>query len=175
MDNELYGNLEDGYPEKDTLTDITNEKGNIIGIGRMAIHEKNISDLKIGNWKEYDESGILISEGNYKIGSFLDCCMGGVCKSFYSYRDGAWKYYSKNGDLKYELNFTPTKLKVDTRCEGGDELIFGLIKDIPLKYINELNADKLYELQKISIKDNDYEMTFIPLNDKLIIEYKFNL
>ena len=138
IDNDKYGDIDNGFPVKDTLIDLKNEEGKIVGKGRLAIHDNETSNLKVGNWKEYDQSGILISEGNYKIGSFIDCCTGGACKSFYYYREGLWKYYSKNGDLKYELIYTPTKLKVDTRCQGGDKLLFGLIKEIPLKYSDEL-------------------------------------
>ncbi|MBB6464152.1 hypothetical protein HNR74_005386, partial [Flammeovirga kamogawensis] len=38
---------------------------------------------------------------------------------------------------------------------------------IPIKYLNKVTVDKVYELQKISYS----EMTFTPLNRRIHIEY----
>src|SRR5690606_20299154 len=71
QDNKQYGELENGIPENDTLIELKNKKGTIIGIGKMAVSDNNISNLKFNLWKEFDSHGILIAEGNYKISSFI--------------------------------------------------------------------------------------------------------
>jgi hypothetical protein len=96
QDEKLYGELENGIPENDTLIDLKNKKGTVIGIGKMAVADNNVSDLKFNSWKEFDSDGILSAEGNYKISSFIDCGMGGAFRAFYYYRIGKWKYYKKN-------------------------------------------------------------------------------
>ena len=175
QDDELYGNLENGIPENDTLIELKNKKGTVIGIGKMAVADNNISDLKFNLWKEFDSDGILSAEGNYKISSFIDCGAGGIVRAFYYYRIGKWKYFKKNGGLNFELNFVPKEHLVDTRCEGGDKMIFGIIEDIPLEYWDKVNANKIYELQKISFSDSYVKTTMIPLNGKIYYETKTEL
>jgi len=124
--DKLYGKLENGIPEKDTLIELKNTKGSVVGIGKMAVPNKNASDLKFNLWKEYDSNGILSVEGNYNISSFIDCGVGGAFRAFYYYRTGKWKYFKKNGELDFVLDFIPKQHIVDTRCEGGDKMIFGI-------------------------------------------------
>jgi hypothetical protein len=168
--DKLYGELEEGIPEKDTLVELKNKKGTIIGIGKMAVADNNVSDLKFNLWKEYDSNGILTAEGNYKISSFIDCGMGGGFRAFYYYRIGKWKYFKKNGELDFILDFVPKEHHVNTRCEGGDKMIFGIVDTIPLKYWDRVTANKIYELQKISYSDSYSITTMIPLNGKIYYE-----
>jgi hypothetical protein len=168
--DKLYGELEEGIPEKDTLVELKNKKGTIIGIGKMAVADNNVSDLKFNLWKEYDSNGILTAEGNYKISSFIDCGMGGEFRAFYYYRIGKWKYFKKNGELDFILDFVPKEHHVNTRCEGGDKMIFGIVDTIPLKYWDRVTANKIYELQKISYSDSYSITTMIPLNGKIYYE-----
>jgi hypothetical protein len=131
--------------------------------------------LKFNSWKEFDSDGILSAEGNYKISSFIDCGMGGAFRAFYYYRIGKWKYYKKNGDLDFALDFVPKEHFVDTRCEGGDKMIFGIVETIPLEYWDRVNANKIYELQKISFSNSYAITTMIPLNGKIYYETKNDL
>ncbi|MBZ9779899.1 hypothetical protein LB452_13300 [Psychroflexus sp. CAK8W] len=170
QDDKRYGELENGTPENDTLIELKNKKGTIIGIGKMAVSENNVSDLKFNLWKEYDSNGILTAEGNYKISSFIDCGMGGGFRAFYYYRIGKWKYFKKNGELDFVLDFVPKEHFVDTRCEGGDKMIFGIVDTIPLEYWDIVTANKIYELQKISFSNSYAITTMIPLNGKIYFE-----
>lgn len=170
QDDKHYGELENGIPENDTLIKLKNKKGTVIGIGKMAISDNNVSDLKFNLWKEFDSDGILTAEGNYKISSFIDCGMGGVFRAFYYYRIGKWKYFKKNGELDFTLDFVPKEHFVDTRCEGGDKMIFGIVETIPLEYWDRVNANKIYELQKISNSNSYGTTTMIPLNGRIYYE-----
>jgi hypothetical protein len=168
----LYGDLSDGLPDKDSLaTEKKNDK--IIGKGSYAVTGDRLTNIKVGQWKEYDDYGILRTEGNYKMSSFTDCCTGGLCKSFYYYRSGTWRFYNDKGEFEFEIDFEPARLHVKTRCQGGDSLTFGLIKSIPIKYWDKLTTDKIYEVQKISFSDKDSNgtTTYTPLNGQLFMEY----
>jgi hypothetical protein len=168
----LYGDISDGLPDKDTL--MTEKRdGKIIGTGFYAVTGDQLTNIKVGKWKEYNDSRILKAEGNYKMSSFIDCCIGGLCKSFYYYRSGVWKFYNDKGDFEFEIDFEPERLHVKTRCQGGDTLIFGLVKSIPTKYSDKLTTDKIYEIQKIYFRDKDSNgtTTYIPLNGKLLMEF----
>ena len=174
--DKLYGDISDGMPEKDTLTTVNDIKGTLLGFGRLAMYDKEISEIKVGFWKEFYSNGKLKSEGNYKIGSYIDCCMGGSCRSFYNYRAGNWKYYNKKGEFDFSVVYTPTSLHINTRCEEGDSLVYGLISDVPVEFVEKITADKIYELQKISVTDLYGGTTlFIPINGELKIEIKINL
>jgi hypothetical protein len=168
-DDTLFGDISEGQPEKDSLMTIKRE-GVVIGEGRFAMTERYVSNIKVGEWREYNDSGLLKSTGSYKIGSFLDCCTGGLCRSFYYYRMGVWKFYNEKGEMEFEINFEPTKLRVKTGC-GGDSLIYGIVKIIPLKYWETLTTDKIYEIQKIRFDDLSGTTTYTPLNGELFMDY----
>lgn len=170
QNDKAYGELKNGTPDKDTLIELKNKEGNRIGIGKMAVDEDGVSVLKSGLWKEYNANQNLVAEGNYKISSYIDCCTAGVCRVFYFYRDGKWKYFNKTGELDFVLNFIPKEHSVETRCEGGDKMTFGLIETIPLKYISKVTPDRAYELQKISFSHSFVTTTMIPINGKVFYE-----
>ena len=158
-----YGELKNGLPERDSIIELT-RNGTLIGIGAVAVDKNGISDLKVGHWKEYNENGILKMEGNYKLSSYIGCGMGGPFRAFHYYRTGIWKIYDDKGQLEYELTFEPTELHIATTCEGGDETLFGIIKEIPLKYLGDLTSDKVFELQKIKNEEDDFTEVWTPLN-----------
>ena len=170
MNDERYGDISDGLPDKDTVIEIKYDNGKIQGIGKMAVYDSTVSDLRIGHWKEYNEEGILKREGNYKLGSYIQCCFSGACRQFYFYRDGIWKYYNDKGILSYEMEFEPSELHIDTSCQGGDELIFGLVKNIPLKYVGIITPDLIYENQKIEMKEKFGTVELVPINGQLYKE-----
>lgn len=170
-DNKLYGELKDGLPEKDTIVEIKKDLI-LLGKGAFAVSKYGVSNLKIGYWKEYYENGNLKMEGNYRLGSYINCGAGGAFRDFHYYRSGLWKIYGDNGELKYELTFKPTELHIDTVCEGGDKLLFGIINEIPLKYSGDLTSDKIFELQRIKTEDNYSTKVWTPLNGRIFIELK---
>lgn len=174
LNNNLYGDLKDGLPDNDTLV-VLKKNNVVVGKGALAISEYGVSELRVGYWTEYSENGNLKMEGNYNLGSYIGCCTSGACRSFYYYRTGLWKIYDNEGKLEYELTFEPTEIHIETNCEGGDELLFGIIKEIPLKYWGELSSDKIFELQKIR-REDDYSIgTWTPLNGRIFIESELKM
>jgi hypothetical protein len=101
--------------------------------------------------------------------------MSGPYWAYYYYRSGEWKYYKPNGEIDFILDFVPKIHNVDTRCEGGDKILFGIIENIPLKYTDKVNTDKVYELQKISFpRAYETNTTMIPLNGKIHYEIEID-
>lgn len=164
-----YGELKNGLPQRDSIIELT-RNGILIGKGAVAVDENGISDLKVGHWKEYYNNEILKMEGNYKLGSYIGCGVGGPFRAFHYYRTGTWKIYDENGKLEYELTFEPTELHIATTCEGGDKLLFGIIKEIPLKYLGDLTSDKVFEFQRIKNEEDDFTEIWTPLNGRIFIE-----
>lgn len=164
-----YGELENGLPERDSIIELT-RNGIIAGKGAMATSENGISNIKVGYWKQYYESGILKIEVNYLLGFYISCCVSGACKTFHYYRTGLWKFYNDNGELNYELTFEPTGLHIVTTCQAGDKLLFGIIKEILLKYLWDLTSDNVFELQKIKNKEDNFIEIWTPLNSRIFID-----
>lgn len=165
----LYGNLANGEPEKDSLL-ISTKNGKTISIGKYAISKKGLSNLKIGYWKEYNDEGKLTREGNYKIGSYLQCCVGGLCRQYYFYRDGIWKFYES--EIEYQLNFEPSEIFFDTSCKKNDKLIFGTVSNYSYNNYGTINPDFIFKNQKIDIENENYIEIYTPLNGRLYISIK---
>lgn len=166
--SKLYGDIADGLPDYDTIVELKKDEL-LLGEGAFAVSNYGLSNLRVGYWREYSENGILKMEGSYKLGSFINCCLDGYCHHYYYYRSGLWKIYDENGDLKYEFTYEPTELHIETSCEGGDNLLFGIIKEIPIKYwLDNLTSEKIFELQKVYTEDE----IWTPLNSKIFIEAK---
>lgn len=175
IDNEFqYGDISENLPEIDSLVTEYYENGGVKATGKYAVSkEGRLSNLKVGEWIEFWPNGKKKNEGNYTIASYLNCCMGGICRNFLYYRHGRWDYYSENGKLKYAVEYIPTKHHISTNCEGGDSVTFGLIKNIPLGLQQTLTADKAFDLQKIKVnEENGSSATYVPLNGQLFIEHE---
>lgn len=168
-----FGNLYDGLPDRDSTVTELYKSGIIKSEGKYAITDDSLlSNLKSGNWKGYYDNGQLKSEGGYKVSSYLNCCIDGPCREYYSYKDGLWKYFNEKGGVEYEVEFLPTHLHVNTTCDGGDSLIFGLISAVPLKYSASLTPDTVFELQKVKVEDDFGIMTYTPLNGVLYVRWQ---
>lgn len=167
--NNLYGKITNGMPEKDSLI-ITKKNGIVISEGKYAVYNKKISNIKVGYWKEYNNEGKLTREGNYKIGSYLQCCAGGPCKQYYFYRDGIWKFYEN--EIEYQLNFEPEELYIDTSCKSNEKLIFGINKNYSYNQFGITSPDLIYQNQKIEIVSKNYIEIYTPLNGRLYISRK---
>ena len=168
----LFGELKNGIPEKDTLIEIQN--GKLLSIGKVAVSKNGVSIMKFGNWKNYNENGILISKGEYKIGKYIDCGMGGPEQTFYHYKTGIWEFYNDKGETDFELEFIPKEHFIDTRCDGGDKMLFGIIEKVPSEYYGKVNSDLIYELQKVEYNESYQNTIAIPLNGKVYITIKDN-
>ncbi|ALI98551.1 toxin-antitoxin system YwqK family antitoxin [Rufibacter tibetensis] len=176
IDNfQKYGTLTNGFPLHSIAGTLYFENGIIKATGSFAESTaKETSQLKTGLWKEYYQNGTLRHEGTYQIGSYLNCGVVGLLTEYYHYKVGHWKYFNEKGELEFEVDFTPSTLHVETSCEGGDSLTFGLIKTVPIKYSNQLPPDKIYELQKETmVEDGFTTITYTPLNGRLFIIYDF--
>lgn len=160
----MFGEIVDGIPLESKSVEFKHENGVTEGIGKIAVNDGRESDLKIGHWKEYNNKGVLQKEGTYKLGTYIQCCFGGPCRRFYFYQDGLWKYYNSNGELSYELTFEPTELHIDTSCEGGDKLIFGIVKRIPFEYDHIVTTDTIIKNQKVLMKTDFGIVKMVPLN-----------
>jgi|GEM_PF-5897048 hypothetical protein len=170
-DSSIYGELKNGQPDADTLI-VKMNQSDTLAIGKYAVtDEGQIEYLKTGYWKVFHDIGSIKEEGEYKIGSLIDCCFSGACARYYHYKSGIWKYYDEDGEELFELNFQPDTLHVDTRCQGGDQIVFGLIKDFSkLEYKYKLTPDDIYELQKVVIEDEESQRktVAIPISGELV-------
>jgi hypothetical protein len=98
--------------------------------GKYAIDSENkVSDLRFGEWFAYYENGNIKETGFFAIASYLDCGIGGLERSFYNYKIGKWTYYFENGKVSATGDYQTIKTLIDTRCEGGDSLVFGVINN----------------------------------------------
>ena len=167
-----YGNLEKGIPLFDTLMVDLNGK-DTISIGKYAVStEKKMSKLKTGYWKTYYPNNILKEEGEYRISKFSNCGIAGPFYEYNNYRTGVWKYYKENGDLKYPLNYYSDTLLVQNSCEGT-KTVFGLVKNFSkLRYLYNLTADEIFQLQKLRTEDDHQKMTLVPISGVLVFEYE---
>jgi len=103
------------------------EKGEIKAIGEYSEDYLPFYNLRIGEWKEYYTNGNLKEVGKYEIGVYTNCCITGLCENYYNYKSGAWKFYFESGNLKSKGDFNLEKFQINTSCEGGDEIIFGIV------------------------------------------------
>ncbi len=102
------------------------ESGSIKYIGELDCDSKPIKVRK-GLWKEFYENGILKSSGKYASSSYTECCFSGYCKLEYSYKIGEWNYYYDNGKIMASGIYDKGKRHIQTNCEGGDIISFGII------------------------------------------------
>ncbi len=117
-----------------------------------------LSELRVKLWSEYYSNGQLKSEGNYQLGSYIQCCFSGPCRQFYHYKVGEWRYYYSNGTLRAIGEYINAKLHIDTSCKGGDSLLFGLISDnwkyYDLDGSQEIIVDSIRKtLEKVQVGD----------------------
>ncbi|PCE64739.1 toxin-antitoxin system YwqK family antitoxin [Sediminicola luteus] len=170
FDYKKYGDTSNGKASKDSLVYFYYENKIVKGVGRVALEGRTPSNLKVGHWKEFRANGTIEAEGSYKIGSYIQCCYAGPCHWYYHYRYGKWKYYDVNGELCYELEFVPTELRIKTSCDGGDDLLFGLVKEIPIDYDDIVTTDTIVKRQKVEIINDIGLVKMVPLNGILYWE-----
>jgi hypothetical protein len=123
------------------------------GQGDLALcNNGDSTNYKLGYWKEFDEKATLISEGTYKLGRYVNCCIDGFCYIHYNYKVGTWKYYNQQGSLIAEVKYEPKIFYIDTSCEDGEELTFGELTNIQLSSILETTPVDLDSL-KLNFQD----------------------
>ncbi|MCB9222217.1 MAG: hypothetical protein H6615_10380 [Ignavibacteria bacterium] len=161
------------FKGKDTLLTFENEKGQKISEGNYAINtKKEISRLKTGFHQTFYLAGKIKSEGDYKLGRYLNCCAGGLCQQYYNYKIGSWKYYYENSKLKAIVCYTSKKLRIDTSCEKVDTIMFGTIENIQLfdedGTAQELTETDLNEFETVITEESEYtKISYYIDNDKV--------
>ncbi|MBF6639854.1 hypothetical protein IVB69_00025 [Flavobacterium sp. J49] len=118
---------------------------------KTVVNTDSLTGLRIGFWNEFYENGQLKESGNYKLDSYKQCCVAGLCDEFYSYKFGEWSYYHLNGKLKAKGIYKIGKKIRNTNCEGGAEINFGFITE----------NWKFYNEEGIEIKPNTSDITEI--------------
>jgi antitoxin component YwqK of YwqJK toxin-antitoxin module len=82
---------------------------------------------RIGFWSEFYENGKLKESGEYASDTYTNCCTAGLCDMVYSYKIGEWNYFYDSGQLKAKGIYKLGKKHINTSCEGGDEINFGVL------------------------------------------------
>ena len=122
---------------------------------KNVVNTDSLTGLRIGFWNEFYENGQLKESGNYKLDSYKQCCVAGLCDEFYSYKFGEWVYYHQNGKLRAKGIYKIGKKNRNTSCEGGAEINFGFVNE-NWKFYNENgneikpNSNDIAEIEKSS-------------------------
>ena len=114
-------------------------------------NDLNKSNIKIGLWTEYYTDGQIKSQGNYKINSYLKCCVSCPCRHFYNYKIGVWKYFYQNGQVKMTGNYRTKKEHIRKGCIKGEKIFNSHIKKSWVYYNDKgekikLTNEIVYEL-----------------------------
>lgn len=156
------------------------KNGKIHQKGKYAIDiEGKLSGLKVGIWVRYYENGQLKEQGSYEIGAYIQCCFSGSCKQFYNFKIGKWKYLYPNGKTKAIGEYEIVNLHVDTNCEGGDDLLFGILTD-EWTFFNEngiqinLNDSLRLELETVHTGGTTLASYFVPDKERKNIKMHFD-
>ncbi len=101
-----------------------------------------------------------------------------VLQQFYNYKIGIWTYYFNNGRIRAVGEYVTTNLHIDTSCEGGDNLIFGVMtknwkfydkNDKPIQFTDSLRT----QFEMIRTNGNTLADYFYPDSEKINIKMKF--
>lgn len=141
--------------------------------GNFAFNKNGeLSELNVGDWKEFYNNGQLKERGTYEITSFIDCGPGGYLRFFMPYKVGNWNYYSENGELIASGTYATKKLHIKTRCEGGDSLYLGII-DSSWKFSGGNNFNRI-DFETIEMNKNSFSMVYFYNREKNELEAKVN-
>lgn len=172
-DYDLYKFNKGEFIGIDTFLTFENERGIEISQGNFAINKANeISRLKTGLHKTNYSTGKIKSEGEYRIGSYLNCCAGGPCQQYYNYKVGNWKYYHESSKIKAIVKYSVKRFGIDTSCEKGDTIKFGAIENIQL-FDEDGTAQKvtetdLNEFETVKTEEGEYTiLSYYIDNDKV--------
>ena len=165
-DFKLNGN--ERFVGKDSLITKYFDNGSIKSKGFYAIDTfGKVSNLKIGEWTDFYSNGKIKSVGKYQISSYLDCGIAGLERIFYNFKIGEWIYYNQDSTVEAKGTYKIIKTKIDTRCEGGDSLIFMSITD-DWDFPNNLNkVDNVDKAKYLLISDE--------FDDGFKIDYYYDL
>lgn len=103
---------------------------------KNIVNNDSLTGMRIGFYNEFYENGQLKESGNYKLDSYKQCCVAGLCDEYYSYKFGEWVYYNQNGKIRAKGIYKIGKKNRTTSCEGGAEINFGFVSE-NWKFYNE--------------------------------------
>ena len=125
-----------------------------------------LTQLKIGSFVEFYRSGAVKSIGNYQISSYIDCGIAGYEREFYNFKASSWTYYFENRKVHAKGQYDLIKTKINTRCEGGDSLMYGITNgswefyDSSGHKINKPSNTERQEFEKVTENHNLMETGF---------------
>ncbi|MGB1207358.1 MAG: hypothetical protein ACPG5B_17050 [Chitinophagales bacterium] len=167
----------DNYNGEIKRSKLTYDNQSIMGEGKITIsNNEEINHLKIGKWLTYYENGQIKTKGKYEIGKYIQCCCDGPCRQYYNYKSGMWKYFYPNGKLLAKGKYDIKSLHLNTSCEGGAELNFGIIND-SWKFYNEENqeiaANDSIRIELEKVNDDSFVGSYlIPNKDREKISFE---
>ena len=133
--------------------------------------------LKVGIHTTFFKDGKIRSVGEYKIGSYTQCCTGGFCCEYYHYKYGLWNYYYNSGNTKATIKYDTKNYNIRTSCDAAT-MVFHAIKSVKLwdptgKKIKLLTAKESDEYLR-EVVDEEFSLTeYRPINDSLSIDLAF--
>jgi len=82
--------------------------------GELWLEGPSDGNLRHGKWKAYNESGVLVAQGTYKMGEAtgIKTVWYDNTTKFYegemkdNKRVGVWKFFDKNGELNKEIDYS---------------------------------------------------------------------
>ena len=166
-----------GYVGRDTTIIEHFVTGTIQSRTTYAIDSKNmVSYFKVGLTELFNEQNKLVEKGSYGLGEYTNCCAGGLCKQYYSYKKGDWQYFYPNGRVKAFVNYATINFERDTSCDEGAQLKFGNIDLGKSIFFDEKgmeiepSKDLTSELQTVKYAMNEYQEIILSTNNGKIIE-----
>ena len=78
--------------------------------------------LRLGKWEFRYPNGNTKAHIRYELGSYTECCFGGLCKHPYELRTGAFEAWWPDGSRLARGSFAFEWHSVSTNCAGGDRV-----------------------------------------------------
>ena len=144
------------YAQEFTLMDYKNDV-----IGKLNTKNSKANSIDFGTLREYHETGQLKAEGKVKTDTYVQCCFIGPCDQPYMFKVDTWKFYYENGNLRAKGIFIPGMKKIETSCEGGDNIVAGFV-----------NKEWVYFDRKGLPIDSDEDFIEEIQNGSYIIDYR---
>lgn len=164
------------FSGKDTLVISYYETGEVKSKGKYACDKTGrLSGYKVGNWTEYYLNGVLKSIGDYQISSFIDCGTAGLERIFYNYKIGDWTYLKNDSSIEARGTYKTIKTNIDTRCQGGDNLLFMTITENWF-FSNAPNTESIDKTKYVTVStefDDGFKIEYFYDSNKDKVEMKF--
>ena len=74
------------------------------------------TSLRTGRWKIFSFSNTLLAEGDFSVGTYIQCCFSGPCAQSYNYKSGNWQYFYPGGQPKAAGTYSIDSMTIHTSC-----------------------------------------------------------